>query len=209
VGSRRRRALGAAAWVAAGVACLALAWVVVRSASASPDGWLGEGSGPGVEAVAPHDALWVRLLRGGLGRLVVPALLVGAGVCLVVLLRRGRWRRALVGGAAVLGAIGLVQAVKRGMLPFGADTAPVLSGHMPVVVGAAVVLVLTVPDHRRVTGVVVGAAAVVLTGVGVVLAAWHTPGQVLAATALAVGWCLLLAPAAAAAVRAEPVGPRT
>lgn len=180
--------------LAVAVAAVLTAWAVTRS---SPESWLGAGSAAGVEAVAPRAERWVRLLRGGLGRLAVPVELAVAAAALAAMAWHRRWRAAVVGCLVVVGAIGTVQAVKHGWVPLGPGVeAPVLSGHMPVVVAAATAVWLAVPARHRAAVAWWGAVAVLATGVGVVLTAWHTPAEVLASTALAVAWPLAVVPVA-------------
>jgi hypothetical protein len=175
-----------ASTVAAGAAALAL---VV--AATSPDARAGAQAA--VYALAPHDDLWVRLLRGGLHWIALPFALALAGVALVSLVRHRRRGDAAVAAVVLLGANGTVQAVKHGLLGLGPST-PQLSGHMAVVVGAAFAVTLAAgPDLRRWV-LPLGVAATAATGAGVALVAWHTVPEVCAPTLVAVAWVLACLP---------------
>lgn len=155
-------------------------------------------AGRSVERVV-HDAViglrdewWWRPMRGGLGH-VVPAASVVAIAGLMVLVHR-RFGAAITVGAAivVVGSNLTDQAVKHGVLPFppsarpGAE--PLLSGHPPLVLSVAMLLVLVAPmAARRYVGVVVVAGAA-LVGLGVVLSGWHTVGEVLVPMLMFASW---------------------
>jgi len=154
----------------------------------------------GVDDALPHNEAWMRVLSVGFrGGLVVA--LATAAVGAVLLARTRRWRELAAMGAVLVGAIGTVQAIKRGLVPFVPGVAePQLSGQMPVVVAVAAAVVLLVPARWRRRALAWAVAAVVLAGAAVVVA-WHTPAEVLSSTLLAVAWVLALAPVA---LRAEP-----
>ena len=190
---------GTLPWLGAAAACAAGAALLVASAAAGTDRRavaLGR-----VASFAPHHDLWVRLLRGGLGRITIPFLLLVAAGALVWLARRRRWREAVVAAGVLVGANGLVEAVKHGLVGIGA---PVLSGHMALVVatGFAVVLATTTRWRRR--AAVVAAAAVLATGVGGVGAAWHTAAETAGPTLVAVAWVLACRPLLDAPRRSVP-----
>jgi hypothetical protein len=187
VGARAR--LVAAGAVALG--CVALAWALAWAGTTTVRAVVRlDGVRDAVDRAVPHNDLWVRLASGAArGGFVL--LLVASLVAVAVLARRGRWRAAWALAAVIVGANGTVQAIKHGWLPFvpGA-AAPSLSGHMPVVVGAAVAAVLLVPVGWRRRAAVWG-AAVVTVAAGVVAVAWHTPFEVLVPTLIAAAWALV------------------
>ena len=149
-----------------------------------------------------RDGVW-RLLRGGLGRVVPPLLVVAIPAGLVLTHRRWGWRAAIFGALVTLGSNATVQAVKAGWVPFpdgaGPSGAPSLSGHVPLVMSAAVVAVLAAPALVRSRVAVVAVVAVMATAAGVVVSGWHTVGETVepalvflawlcAAVATVVGW---------------------
>jgi len=146
-----------------------------------------------VATFAPHHDLWVRLLRGGLGRVALPVVLALAAIALLSLVRHGRRRDAAVAVVVLVGANGTVEAIKHGLLDLGPST-PLLSGHMAVVVGTAFVVALASAPTPRRRVVALGAAAVVATAAGVALVAWHTVPEVLAPTLVALAWVLACLP---------------
>lgn len=158
-----------------------------------------------ITTVAVPGTLWVRLLRGGLGTLAIPALLAVTGIVVLVMLRQGRRRDAVVAVVLWCGANGTVQSIKHGLVPFvPRHESPVLSGHMGVVWCAAAAVVLAVGSSRRGVAVAWGAVAVAAVGVGVLLAGWHTPGQVATPVLIAAAWTLLVVPLAGAGAGGGP-----
>lgn len=161
------------------------------------------GSTPGGREIERtiHDAVsglrdggW-RLLRGGLGR-IVP----GASVVAIIVLTAAVYRRR--GGSITIGAVVVMvganvtdQAVKRGWLPFPPsarpNAEPLLSGHPPLVLSVALLLVLVAPIAARGLMCVVAAAGSVLVAAGVVVSGWHTLGEVLAPGLLFAAWACL------------------
>ena len=182
--------------VALAVVLLVLAWATTWSAVSTRWGhMLVRRTSRLVAEIAPLRDLWVHLLRGLLGTLAIPALLVVVAVVLVVVLRQRRWRDALVIAVVWLGANGTVQAIKHGLLPVvPGHAAPVYSGHMAVTIGAAVALAVAVPARWRVRTIAWGAVAVVAMGVGILLTAWHTLDQVVAPTLIALAWTSAVLP---------------
>ena len=196
--SRRRDAVR---WVCVALALLCgfASWLLLRWFTGTRHGrsvvrWAADE----VAQAAPSRTLWVHLLRGGLGWIADPVLVVVALVAVVVMLRRGRWREALVATVVWLGANGTVQAIKHGIVPFvPGHHAPELSGHQGVVWGAVVAVALAVAPRWRRTVVTWGAVAVVLMAVGILLTGWHTLDQVLVPLLICAAWTLLLVPFAA------------
>lgn len=142
------------------------------------------------EDALPDHPLWVRALSFGLGRLTIPALLLLAALAIATMLRARRWRPAIEASVVLVGANATVQAVKHGLVPCEPwRSAPDLSGHMAVVVGAAVAVALAVPPPWRRRATAWGAVAVAVVAVGVVCA-WHTLTEMAVPTLLAAAWVL-------------------
>lgn len=204
---RRRAALA--------VLAVAIAWVLAWAGSPPrPAGMLLARLRKATEDTLPDHALWVRALSFGLGRLAIPVLLLVAAVAVAALLRARRWRRAAEAVLVLVGANLTVQAVKHGLVPLAPwSSAPDLSGHMAVVVGAATAVALAVPGQWRRRAVAWGSCAVVLVAVGVVCA-WHTLSEMLVPTLLAAAWVLAVVAAddtatVRAAAAASAVGTRS
>ncbi len=155
--------------------------------------------GTGVESsVADAVAGWRdggwRLLRGGFGR-IVPAFVLALMAVLIVVAYRRDPRTALFAAVAAVGANGTVQAIKAGGLPFPASARSsgeaMLSGHVPLVLSGAllVVLVATATARRWVT--VLAVLAVAATMAEVVISGWHTVGEAVAPALVFLAWVLL------------------
>lgn len=143
-------------------------------------------------------------------------------VLAVVVLGVGWWRRgtlrAVVAAAVLVGSVLGTEALKHHLprpaltwLAGPIDTAATLSansfpsGHTAGIAGVvAAITVLTPARHRRVV-VVVGAAAMALVGLALVVAQWHRPsdvlGSALTATVLGALGCAAVDPAVHAAAR--------
>jgi hypothetical protein len=173
------------------VLAVATAWAVAWAGSPPrPAGVLLARLRAATEEAVPDHPWWVRVLSFGLGRLTIPALLLVAAAAVAVLLRGRRWRRAGEAVVVLGGANLTVQMVKHGLVPLDPwSSAPRLSGHMAVVVGAATAVALAVPPRWRRRAVAGGAVAVLLVAVGVVCA-WHTLSEMLVPTLLAAAWVL-------------------
>lgn len=171
------------------LALLACWWEAGTATGRASTAWVAEA----VELYAPHEDLWVRLLRGGLSRITVPVLVLGSAAALVALLIAQSTASAVAAVVVMLGANLTVQVVKRGVLPFvpGLPGAK-LSGHMAVAVGAAFVVVLAVaPSHRRTTARI-AALLVVAAGVGVVVGSYHTVAEAVAPLLVSVAWIVVV-----------------
>lgn len=176
-----RLALGAALIVlAVPVGWLLAKWPGLHAWSASLDALVEARGGP-----------W-RLMRGVLAHLAIPALLLGAGVMVVVVFRRSR-HRAMVLAGAMVGANLMVQVVKHPVVwhPDWAAALDPLSGHAAVSSAVLLASVLVVPTALRPATAAMGTVVVWLVGVGVVLASWHTVVQVICPFIAALGWVIL------------------
>ena len=184
------------AGIALAVGCVVAAWMLCCLTIGTRSGHhLMRSAKEQVQALAPHGDLWVRLLRGGLGRITIPFLLVVTVLCVVAVLRQRRSRDAVVAVVFWLGANGTVESIKHGLVPFvPGHPQPLLSGHMGVVWGAVVAATLAAPVLARRRVVAWGAVAVAATAVGILLTAWHTPDQILAPLLLCAAWTLVVLP---------------
>ncbi len=135
-----------------------------------------------------------KVLRGGLKWITPPAVAVTVLVTLGWAWRTGRRRAAVLGLVLGAGAFLTVEAIKLGLVPFpdgGAGLSRMLSGHVAMVAGGALgVIVAAAPGRRRVTTVV---AWLLLTGtcLGIIVSRWHDTGDVVVALAIGIGWALL------------------
>jgi hypothetical protein len=143
------------------------------------------------DLVSDQSGVW-RLMRGGLAYLAIPALLVLLALMALACYRRSVGRAALLVITVVIANLS-VQLVKHA--PFGlADEVSrlnPLSGHVGVAASACLTWIVVAPPGRRrgtalASGLIIGGVAF-----GVVMAAWHTPWQVLCSLMLCTGWAVV------------------
>ncbi|WP_116950072.1 hypothetical protein [Jiangella endophytica] len=168
--------------------------------------------GTGIESSAAdavsgwRDGVW-RLLRGGFGRIVPPFVLVLMAVLIVVTYRRDP-RAALFGAVVAAGANLTVQAFKAGRLPFPPSARSsgeaLLSGHVPLVLSAALLAVLAAPAAARRWVSALAVLAVVATLAEVVVSGWHTVGEAVAPVLVFLAWVLLADVVTGGARRRQP-----
>ena len=117
-------------------------------------------------------------------------------VCVVIALLRGQRLVAASAVVLVAGANVTTQLLKHDVFSrpdFGhlnINSFP--SGHTTVVTSVVLALLLVVPAFARGLAAFAGAAAITLTGVGTIVAAWHRPSDVIAAIAICLGWGALM-----------------
>ena len=119
-------------------------------------------------------------------------LVLSLGVAIVALVRR-RWRLAIGVVSVVLGTAVMAQVLKA-LLPrpdFGIDPPSesansLPSGHASIAMAFALAIVMVVPMAWRLRAAVLGGAGAAFVSVGVIVAGWHRPSDVVAADLLAV-----------------------
>jgi membrane-associated phospholipid phosphatase len=122
----------------------------------------------------------------------IAVLVAGMAVALV----RGQLSHAIAAAVLVGGANVTTQVLKHGLLTrphLGYEwTNSLPSGHTTVVVSVAMALLLVVPGISRWLLVLIGSVGATIVGVGVVVAAWHRPSDVLASLAVCLTWAGLV-----------------
>jgi membrane-associated phospholipid phosphatase len=112
--------------------------------------------------------------------------------CVVVAVIRRHYLAALLAVALVAGANLTTQVLKHVVLErphFGFETVNTLpSGHATVVTSLVLAALLIAPRSWRGLVSLVGAIAVVVAGVGTVVANWHRPSDVIAALLVCLAW---------------------
>jgi membrane-associated phospholipid phosphatase len=124
--------------------------------------------------------------------LAVVTLAAGMAVALV----RGRPTGAIAAAVLVGGANATTQLLKHGLLTrphLGYETTNSLpSGHTTVAVSVAMGLLLVLPVGARPLLLLAGSAAANLVAVGVLVAGWHRPSDVLASAGVCLVWAGLV-----------------
>jgi len=128
---------------------------------------------------------------------VLNDLSIGLGIavlvaCMAVALVRGQIRHAIAAAVLVGGANLTTQLLKHVWLTrpdfgFGTDNS-LPSGHTTVAVSLTLAMLLVVPGFARVVVVLAGSVAASLVGVGLVVAGWHRPSDVVAALGVCLAW---------------------
>ena len=160
------------------VALIALrATAAGKRLAAATTHWLGEADRPDGGLIWPASGL--------VARAYLPFVALTL-VALAVALTRHSLRRRALAGAFVLVVSGVgAQVLGRLLVPvLGQESATLPSGHAALVLGACVAWIWIAPARHRLA--VLCAAGVVATAgsLGIVVAQWHRPGDVLASLAL-------------------------
>ena len=122
------------------------------------------------------------------------AVLVG---CMAVALVRNRPGHAIVAAVLVGGANATTQLLKyevltRPELGYDTNDNSMPSGHTTVALSLALAMLLVVPRLSRGLLVLVGSVSATVVGVGVVVAGWHRPSDVLASIGVCLAWAGLV-----------------
>jgi hypothetical protein len=141
--------------------------------------------------VDDRGGVW-RLLRGTLAYGALPFLLLLAAVLVVVTFRRSRRDGLVLGGAMLAGNV-TVQLIKH---PPMWKHSPLLaldplSGHVGVATAVALGLILVARRARQPTAAIAALAVISMTGVGVILAGWHSLAQVACPFLVVLGWTII------------------
>lgn len=150
------------------------------------------------EGIAAAVSAWNgggwRLLRGGLAWLAAPATLAVVLWCLLRMLRTGRTQDAATAFVLALGSFLMSEAFKLNVLPlpgYGPDGDRNISGHVAMVAGALIVVVIAAPTARRWLVAALASTIVVLTSLGVVAARWHDAGDLIVPLMVATAWSVV------------------
>jgi len=132
------------------------------------------------------------LIAQVLGDVSIGMVALGLFVCVVIALLRGQRLVAASAVVLVAGANLTTQVLKNSVFSrpdYGHWTSNSLpSGHTTVVTSLVLALLLVAPAIGRGPAAFAGTAAITLTGVGTIVAAWHRPSDVIAAIAICLGW---------------------
>ncbi|TNC51338.1 phosphatase PAP2 family protein [Mumia zhuanghuii] len=145
-----------------------------------------------MEAVyARRDAL--DQLLSVLGYLSIGTMAIAMLVLVAMAVLRRRFAAALAAVIVVAGANVTTQVLKRGILDrpdhgYGWHVNSLPSGHTTAAISLVIAGLLVAPTALRGLVVLLGSAAVVLTGVSTVVAGWHRPSDVVAALAVGLLW---------------------
>lgn len=145
------------------------------------------------------DRETTRQVAGLLNNLTIGAALGVLAGCVVVALLRRRFALAiaavvLVGGANVTTQLAKHELLTRpGLGDPGANTLP--SGHTTLAMSLLMAVLLVLPALSRGLVVLVGSVGGTVVGVGMVVAGWHRPSDVVAALGVSLAWAGLVSTA--------------
>ena len=140
-----------------------------------------------------------RQVAGLLNDLTIGVAVCMLAGCVVVALLRRRYALAVAAVTLVVGANVTTQLAKHELLSrpgvgYGAtNTLP--SGHTTLVVSLLVALLLVLPPVSRGSAVLFGSFGTRVVGVGMVVAGWHRPSDVVAAVGVTLAWTGLISAA--------------
>ncbi len=139
-------------------------------------------------------------IRHGIAQLLGDVSIGSAALCLFVCVVIALWRgQRLVAASAVVlvaGANLTTQVLKNYVFSrpdlghWDSNSLP--SGHTTVVTSVVLALLLVVPAAGRGLAAFAAAAAITLTGVGTIVAAWHRPSDVVASISICLAWGALM-----------------
>ena len=189
-----------------GLLLLVAAWLIGWSLASSAGGqrWASV-----LEATAPDLKQGLSPVVALVGKAAKPGLIL-AGLAMGLACLRRSWRSAIVFGAVVVLVNATVQVVKHPLVlptPELGGLNP-LSGHVGLVGGVGFAWLVAGPRRHRNLSVGATLLAVVGVSVGVIVAGWHTPAQVLSCLMIGVGWALIGAAALNGQSPAPPLGAR-